>query len=85
MLFAGGIALIASALLRKKAQHSSAKVRLSLTVLQTLTERCVKAQGYSDKEVGLITDILLYAQVRMFLPLTTACIPSCNVNLSVCD
>jgi LDH2 family malate/lactate/ureidoglycolate dehydrogenase len=39
-------------------------MKISIKELEELTRRAVKNYGYSDKEVQVITDVLLYAQLR---------------------
>jgi L-2-hydroxycarboxylate dehydrogenase (NAD+) len=39
-------------------------MRISIKELEELTHRAVKHYGYNDKEVQVITDVLLYAQMR---------------------
>ena len=62
---AAGAAALAGLLFHRHETRLALQVRLGLRNLQALTERCVKVLGYHDEEVGLITDILLFAQVRM--------------------
>ena len=39
-------------------------MKISIKELEELTRRAVKKYGYNDKEVQVITDVLLYAQLR---------------------
>ena len=39
-------------------------MKISIKELEELTRKAVKKYGYSDKEVQVITDVLLYAQLR---------------------
>lgn len=63
LLCVAGACAVTALLVRRNATRDQDTVQLSLSNLTGLTERCIKQRGYTDREVQLITDVLLYAQV----------------------